>query len=600
MDAVLGRDAGEPLDAEVTGVRVEVAEFSLVAVHDSSGSGVPFGRNQFNDEELCTVVDRAARARFVEARLARLELTAIDVTNLEEDERRSLTELAARHHCPTVAIAIAAGTEDGVATSPETELLTEQGFQRVICARSSDELTLVRVRLPTDRREDHGPFDIIGDVHGCYDELHRLLEALGYELRMEKGVAIGAVHPEGRKAVFVGDLADRGPRVPDVFRLVMGMVEAESGLSVCGNHDIRLMRRLEGRVVSTGDGLAASVAQIEREVELGPRIVSFLRRLRSHYVLAGGALVVAHAGLPEDLQGRSSRAVHRFAVYGDARAEARSRQWASEYRGARTVVYGHHAVGEAEWTNDTLCVDTGCVFGGRLTALRYPERELVSVPAAREYYPQRRRHSGERARGGDAGAERARAAAELIEAAARIEQEAGLSAASLERIGEHLLALAGQRGWFPRSTFDVRHGAACTTYLLAADPERRITLHVTVTRAGWQANPHRHRDWAVMAMVEGSEEHVRRGRPTAATRGEARLAESLHGRQRLAGESAYVLMPDDPHAVSSTGTEPSMRLTLSFANDAGEDGAVLAPPCLAFPERVHESVPVAAASGSRR
>ncbi len=50
------------------------------------------------------------------------------------------------------------------------------------------------------------------------------------------------------------------------------------------------------------------------------------------------------------------------------------------------VLYGHTPVPEPEWVNNTLCLDTGCVFGGRLTALRYPERELVSVPAARVYY----------------------------------------------------------------------------------------------------------------------------------------------------------------------------------------------------------------------
>ena len=110
-------------------------------------------------------------------------------------------------------------------------------------------------------------------------------------------------------------------------------------------------------------------------------------------MLDGGRLVVAHAGLIERYHGRASGRVREFCLYGQTTGETDEYglpvryPWATEYRGRAVVVYGHTPVPAAEWLNNTLCLDTGCVFGGRLTALRYPERTLVSVPAARVYHP---------------------------------------------------------------------------------------------------------------------------------------------------------------------------------------------------------------------
>src|SRR4029453_18118843 len=103
----------------------------------------------------------------------------------------------------------------------------------------------------SDRGDDHVPFDIIGDVHGCYDELVLLLSKLGYEVG---GDGSSAAHPQGRTAVFLGDLVDRGPNVPGVLRLAMGMVEAGSALCVPGNHENKLVRALRGRRVQVTHG----------------------------------------------------------------------------------------------------------------------------------------------------------------------------------------------------------------------------------------------------------------------------------------------------------------------------------------------------------
>jgi polynucleotide kinase-phosphatase len=192
--------------------------------------------------------------------------------------------------------------------------------------------------------------------------------------------------------VFLGDLVDRGPDTAGVLRLVMGMVATGTALCVPGNHDQKLLRKLQGRDVRIAHGLAESLAQLEREpAEFVEEVCRFLDGLVSHYVLDDGRLVVAHAGMKAAYQGRSSGRVRDFALFGETTGETDEfglpvrYNWASDYRGSARVVYGHTPVPRPEWLNRTICIDTGCVFGGALTALRYPELELVSVPAARTY-----------------------------------------------------------------------------------------------------------------------------------------------------------------------------------------------------------------------
>jgi protein phosphatase len=271
--------------------------------------------------------------------------------------------------------------------------LRREGFHKVLFLSGVEEIdaaTIVREPLWNDRRSDHGPFDIIGDVHGCFDELTALLGNLGYEVSDD---GTGAHHPEGRRAFFVGDLVDRGPATPSVLRLAMGMVEAGDALCIPGNHEAKLLRALQGRNVTKSHGLAETLEQLAAEPpEFSKQVAEFIDGLVSHLVLDDGKLVIAHAGLREDMHGRASGAVRSFALYGDTTGETDEfglpvrYPWAEDYRGDAFVVFGHTPVPEATWLNRTICVDTGCVFGGHLTALRYPERELVSVPAARTYW----------------------------------------------------------------------------------------------------------------------------------------------------------------------------------------------------------------------
>jgi protein phosphatase len=249
-------------------------------------------------------------------------------------------------------------------------------------------------RRPIDLRHETGPFDVIGDVHGCSAELEGLLLRLGYSFKRDSGGrVIGATHPLGRIAVFVGDLADRGPDTPSVFRLAMGMVAMGTAICVPGNHEDKLRRALVGRNVQVNQGLAQSLAQLHEEpAAFRVQVERFISDLRPHHLLDGGNLVVSHAGLPERYHGEESERARRFCLYGETSREIDEfglpvrLDWAKDYRGKAMVLYGHTAVSASEWINNTMCLDNGCVFGGWLTALRYPECELVSVPAKQVYY----------------------------------------------------------------------------------------------------------------------------------------------------------------------------------------------------------------------
>ncbi|MFD0166071.1 polynucleotide kinase-phosphatase [Streptomyces decoyicus] len=352
-------------------------------------------------------------------RLAAGRLTVVDATNVQSEARAQLVRLAREHDVLPVAIVLdvpeqvcaarnaaradRAGLPRRVIQRHQRELrrslrhLEREGFRRVHILRGQEEVESAEV--VTERRFNDlchltGPFDIIGDIHGCRSELETLLGRLGYELARDAlGRAVDAVHPEGRTAVFVGDLVDRGPDSPGVLRLVMGMVGAGHALCVPGNHENKLGRYLKGRKVQHTHGLAETIEQLDKE-DAGFRaeVGEFIDGLVSHYVLDGGGLVVCHAGLPEKYHGRTSGRVRSFALYGDTTGETDEfglpvrYPWAEEYRGRAAVVYGHTPTPRASWLNNTLCLDTGCVFGGAMTALRWPEREMVDVPAERVWY----------------------------------------------------------------------------------------------------------------------------------------------------------------------------------------------------------------------
>jgi protein phosphatase len=233
-------------------------------------------------------------------------------------------------------------------------------------------------------------YDVTSDVHGCLPELEELLTRLGYE--PPRPGAIAWRPPPHRHLVIAGDIVDRGPAILDTVDLVMAMIAAGDASAVIGNHDDKLLRWLRGRPVKVSQGLEASVREIERRPKAyRARLERFLASLPSHLVLDDGGLVVAHAGLPERLHGTESTKARDFAMYGAVRAGRDEwgfpirLDWAADYSGTARVVYGHTPVITPVWSNRTIDIDTGCVFGNSLTALRYPELDVVSVPARRVY-----------------------------------------------------------------------------------------------------------------------------------------------------------------------------------------------------------------------
>jgi polynucleotide kinase-phosphatase len=415
-----------------------VPDISLVVLIGASGSGKStFARKHFKPTEVlssdvCRGIisndensqdatgDAFELLHFIaRKRLARGLLTVVDATNVQPESRKPLVTIAREFHALPVAIVLDVPEKVCQARNKDrpdrafgphvirqqmqqlrsaSRRLDREGFRHVFVLDSPEAIEaaiIERQPLWNNRKNEHGPFDIIGDVHGCFGELEALLNELGYVVTRPVGGdhAFDVAHPQGRKVLFVGDLVDRGPNVTDVLRLVMAMTAQGTGLSVPGNHDIKLMRKLRGKDVRITHGLAESLAQLEREPpEFSVQVADFIDGMVSHYVFDDAKLVVAHAGLKEPLQGRGSGVVREFALYGDTTGETDEYglpvryPWAQEYRGRSAVVYGHTPVPEPEWLNNTICIDTGCVFGGKLTALRWPERELVSVKAAHTYY----------------------------------------------------------------------------------------------------------------------------------------------------------------------------------------------------------------------
>jgi protein phosphatase len=420
-------------------LKLAIPELSLVLLVGPSGSGKSsFGRKHFLPSEVISsdfcrglVADNendqsATGDAFdllhviVRKRLARGKLTVIDATNVQPEARKTLIELAREYHVFAVAIvfdlperlcldrnASRADRQFGphVVRNQLQQLrkslrgLEREGIRYVFklsTVEAVDSAAIERQPLWNDRKFEHGPFDIVGDVHGCIDELLELLSALGYLVEMGDG-QYAVLPPEGRKLIFLGDLVDRGPGTPEVLRLVSSLVQAGQAFCVPGNHDIKLVKALRGRDVKLTHGLADSMQQLEKESpEFRQEMAKFLDGLISHYVFDDGKLVVAHAGLKESMQGRGSGAVREFALFGETTGETDEfglpvrYNWAADYRGKALVVYGHTPQPEPLWLNNTVNIDTGCVFGGSLTALRYPEKEIVSVRARATYYESKR------------------------------------------------------------------------------------------------------------------------------------------------------------------------------------------------------------------
>ncbi len=384
-------------------MEIKVPELSLVVLIGVSGSGKSsFAKKHFkrteilssdecralvsDDENSQTATNDAFEVLYYIAgkRLKSGLLTVIDATNVQKESRKGLIDLARTYHCLPVAIVLDLPEEICVERNksrPDRNFgayvirqqkqqlrksikwLREEGFRQVYIIKTLEEVDSVseirKEKLYNNKKDEAGPFDIIGDVHGCFDELKELLLKLGYSINQAEETEINfgfnVNPPENRKAIFLGDLVDRGPDSPNVLRLVMSMVNSGIAYCVPGNHDLKLQKYLSGKSVQLKHGLEETVKQLETETsQFKSLIEKFLYSLISHYVFDNAKLVVAHAGVKEDMQGRGSGAVRSFCMFGETTGEIDEfgfpvrYNWANEYRGKAKVVYGHTPVPETE------------------------------------------------------------------------------------------------------------------------------------------------------------------------------------------------------------------------------------------------------------
>lgn len=410
---------------------IEIPEFCLVALVGGTSSGKSsFALKHFKTTEVLSsdyfrgmVCDNENDQSIsgdafdllyyaADKRLKNMKLTVIDATNIQTSARKRILDLAREQNVHAAAIVLDMPEEimqKRNSSRPERNFpervirqhcrevrrsiknLKREGFRFVYVISSLEQLEntkIVRKKLWNDKRDMHGPFDIIGDIHGCCDELEMLLSKLGYI--KENGVY---THPEGRTAAFLGDFCDRGNCNADVLKTAMDMVSAGTAIAVPGNHDVKLLKYLRGKNISRSHGIDKTISELEAKGgEFKKQTEKFIDGLISHYVLDGGNLVISHAGIKQEYIGRGSSRVRDFCLYGETTGETDSYglpvrlDWAADYRGQGAVVYGHTANKEVKVCNNTFCIDTGCVFGGKLTAFRYPEKEIVSVDALRQYY----------------------------------------------------------------------------------------------------------------------------------------------------------------------------------------------------------------------
>lgn len=421
-------------------MNINIPKLSLVVLIGPSGAGKSsFAKKHFSPYEIvssdecrgmvCNDENSQAVSKdafdllyyIIEKRLKRGLLTVVDSTALEKSVRKKLVRIAKYHHVIPVALHFDITYKDCIGNNekrvervvPRNVIadqytmskdvfaqLKREGFRQFERFTSLEEVksldSISRVKLPMEQEDILGPFDIIGDIHGCYDELKYLLETLEYTITFSKDsdqlYGITVTHKENRKVIFLGDLVDRGPKSPEVLRLVMSMVQSGQALCILGNHDYKLFKKLNGKNVSLTHGLAETVAQLDNESEeFCQEVKEFIAQLPYYLILDEGRLVVSHGGIKKSMVGRESGAIHSFCLYGDTKGELDCDglpiryNWAEKYDGTFKIVYGHTPVKYAQWLNNTINVDTGCVFGGKLTALRYPEELPISVKAKECY-----------------------------------------------------------------------------------------------------------------------------------------------------------------------------------------------------------------------
>lgn len=234
--------------------------------------------------------------------------------------------------------------------------------------------------------------DIIGDIHGCMDEWLLLLEKLGYKQSADGFYR----HPEGRKILSLGDIMSRGPRSLDSLLFFEAHIKAGLAYMIDSNHGWKIARWLDGRKVTLAHGderVEEEFLDYERQHgslatnRLKERIKNILLDAPSHYVIQdkGSSVAVAvHAGIRDDYIGKQSPKIADYCRYGPVVGVQRNGKpkrgdWTIHHHSPELIIWGHDPRPVALEVQRTINIDQGAVFGGDLTALRLPSKEIVQV-----------------------------------------------------------------------------------------------------------------------------------------------------------------------------------------------------------------------------
>ncbi len=199
---------------------------------------------------------------------------------------------------------------------------------------------------------------VVGDVHGCFDELSSLDRRYG----------------SGRRLVLVGDLVAKGPSSAEV----VAYARARDAWAVLGNHDARLLKARRGQAPgSEHEGL---VPTFREEDWAYLEALPLWLRLDEGTVVVHGGLV---PGIALERQERRHLLTLRSLRDGRPSSKVDGTPWAARWPGPEHVLFGHDAVRGLQLHPHATGLDSGCVYGGQLTAALWPERRLVTEPARR-------------------------------------------------------------------------------------------------------------------------------------------------------------------------------------------------------------------------
>ncbi|MFY3791119.1 polynucleotide kinase-phosphatase [Ureibacillus sp. MALMAid1270] len=408
---------GQILPSEIVSsdqFRVLVSDVEFIDLSNKSGDEADtlFDNYQKISAEAFSMMDS-----LIETRCRLNKLTIVDATHLYSEDRKKYISMAKNNHVPIISLVMDVDQSvllerDKERENPrgskrikqqyqvfkrEKRFIKKEGYLATYFISHTNEIEVIRRENPLHLDLGNG-IDIIGDIHGCYDEMIQLLEKLGYEQNAEQYY----IHPEGRKFLSLGDIMSRGPQSMKTMEFFLRHVNNGLAYMIDSNHGWKIARWLDGKNVTLSHGDELVEAEFRQyEVTHGTEkadtlkyaIKDLLLKSPSHYVITKNGiptLVCTHAGMKDEFIGKQSFDISDFCRYGDNEGlddtgRPIRKDWTIHHKTNTLIVWGHDPKPKPLVINNTINIDQGVVFGGELTAFRYPEKEFVAIQATTDY-----------------------------------------------------------------------------------------------------------------------------------------------------------------------------------------------------------------------